>query len=268
MAVRSHLAAFLPGHPHAPELPHGHPVSSAPYGSASILPISWAYIRMMGAEGLRAASLTAITSANYIARRLDEYFPVLYTGENGMVAHECILDLRGITKATGVTVDDVAKRLADYGFHAPTMSFPVAGTLMVEPTESETLTEVDAFCEAMIAIRREIDRVGAGEWSVDDNPLRGAPHGRVPGHRRVGPPVHARRGRLSAGQGLPAQGVAAGAPHRRRLRRPQPGLLVPARGGVRLTAVSVRDQLGVRAGARNASGTRYRRAKSRASFGL
>lgn len=176
VAVRSHLAAFLPGHPHAPELPHGHPVSSAPYGSASILPISWAYIRMMGAEGLRAVSLTAITSANYIARRLDEYFPVLYTGENGMVAHECILDLRGITKDTGVTVDDVAKRLADYGFHAPTMSFPVAGTLMVEPTESETLTEVDAFCEAMIAIRREIDRVGAGEWSVDDNPLRGAPH--------------------------------------------------------------------------------------------
>lgn len=176
VAVRSHLAPFLPGHPHAPELPQGHPVSSAPYGSASILPISWAYIRMMGAEGLRAASLTAITSANYIARRLDEYFPVLYTGENGMVAHECILDLRGITKSTGVTVDDVAKRLADYGFHAPTMSFPVAGTLMVEPTESESLTEVDAFCEAMIAIRGEIDRVGAGQWPVDDNPLRGAPH--------------------------------------------------------------------------------------------
>ncbi|BBX61534.1 glycine dehydrogenase (decarboxylating) [Mycobacterium saskatchewanense] len=176
VAARSHLAPFLPGHPYAPELPGGHPVSSAPYGSASILPISWAYIRMMGAGGLRAASLTAIASANYIARRLDEYFPVLYTGENGMVAHECILDLRGITKSTGVTVDDVAKRLADYGFHAPTMSFPVAGTLMVEPTESETLTEVDAFCEAMIAIRREIDRVGAGEWPADDNPLRGAPH--------------------------------------------------------------------------------------------
>lgn len=176
VAVRSHLSPFLPGHPYAPELPHGHPVSAAPYGSASILPISWAYIRMMGADGLRAASLTAIASANYIARRLDEYFPVLYTGENGMVAHECILDLRAITKSTGVTVDDVAKRLADFGFHAPTMSFPVAGTLMVEPTESETLNEVDAFCEAMIAIRREIDRVGAGEWSVDDNPLRGAPH--------------------------------------------------------------------------------------------
>ena len=176
VAVRSHLAPFLPGHPYAPELPKGHPVSSAPYGSASILPISWAYIRMMGPDGLRAASLTAIASANYIARRLDEYFPVLYTGENGMVAHECILDLRGITKSTGVTVDDVAKRLADYGFHAPTMSFPVAGTLMVEPTESESLTEVDAFCEAMIAIRREIDRVGSGEWPAEDNPLRGAPH--------------------------------------------------------------------------------------------
>jgi glycine dehydrogenase len=176
VAVRSHLAPFLPGHPYAPELPGGHPVSSAPYGSASILPISWAYIRMMGADGLRAASLTAIASANYIARRLDEYFPVLYAGENGMVAHECILDLRGITKATGVTVDDVAKRLADYGFHAPTMSFPVAGTLMVEPTESESLTEVDDFCEAMIAIRGEIERVGSGEWPADDNPLRAAPH--------------------------------------------------------------------------------------------
>ena len=176
VAARAHLAPFLPGHPYAPELPSGPPVSSAPYGSASILPISWAYIRMMGAPGLRLASLTAIASANYIARRLDEYYPVLYTGENGMVAHECILDLRPITKATGVTVDDVAKRLADYGFHAPTMSFPVAGTLMVEPTESESLAEVDAFCEAMIAIRGEIDKVGAGEWPVDDNPLRGAPH--------------------------------------------------------------------------------------------
>ena len=176
VAVREHLAKYLPGHPLADELPDKYTVSSAPYGSASILPITWAYIRMMGAAGLRAASLTAIASANYIARRLDEYYPVLYTGENGMVAHECILDLRGITKDTGVTVDDVAKRLADYGFHAPTMSFPVAGTLMVEPTESESLAEVDAFCEAMIAIRGEIDKVGAGTWSVDDNPLRGAPH--------------------------------------------------------------------------------------------
>ncbi|MCW2689673.1 MAG: glycine dehydrogenase, decarboxylating, partial [Mycobacterium sp.] len=176
VAVREHLAPYLPGHPLADELPNAATVSSAPYGSASILPITWAYIRMMGASGLRAASLTAIASANYIARRLDEYYPVLYTGENGMVAHECILDLRGITKATGVTVDDVAKRLADYGFHAPTMSFPVAGTLMVEPTESESLAEVDAFCEAMIAIKGEIDKVGAGQWPADDNPLRQAPH--------------------------------------------------------------------------------------------
>ena len=176
VAVRAHLAPYLPGHPLAPELPKGRPVSSAPYGSASILPITWAYIRMMGATGLRAATLTAIASANYIARRLDEYYPVLYTGENGMVAHECILDLRPITKNTGVTVDDVAKRLADYGFHAPTMSFPVAGTLMIEPTESESLAEVDAFCEAMIAIRAEIDQVGSGHWPAEDNPLRNAPH--------------------------------------------------------------------------------------------
>jgi glycine dehydrogenase len=176
VAVRAHLAPHLPGHPLAPELPQGAPVSAAPYGSASILPITWAYIRMMGADGLRKASLAAIASANYIARRLDEYYPVLYTGENGMVAHECILDLRPITKTTGVTVDDVAKRLADYGFHAPTMSFPVAGTLMVEPTESESLAEVDAFCAAMIAIRAEIDEVGSGKWPADDNPLRNAPH--------------------------------------------------------------------------------------------
>ncbi|MGK2882014.1 MAG: aminomethyl-transferring glycine dehydrogenase [Mycobacterium sp.] len=176
VAVGAHLAAYLPGHPLADELGDAYTVSSAPYGSASILPITWTYIRMMGAAGLRAATLTAIASANYIARRLDEYYPVLYTGENGMVAHECILDLRGITKTTGVTVDDVAKRLADFGFHAPTMSFPVAGTLMVEPTESESLAEVDAFCEAMIAIRAEIDKVGSGHWPADDNPLRGAPH--------------------------------------------------------------------------------------------
>ncbi|AKE90194.1 glycine dehydrogenase (aminomethyl-transferring) [Rhodococcus sp. WB1] len=176
IGVRAHLVPFLPGHPAEPGLGGGGPVSAAPFGSASILPITWAYIKLMGAQGLRRASLTAIASANYIARRLDEYFPVLYTGENGMVAHECILDLRPLTKDTGVTVDDVAKRLADYGFHAPTMSFPVAGTLMVEPTESEDLSELDAFIDAMIAIRGEIDRVGAGEWPVDDNPLRGAPH--------------------------------------------------------------------------------------------
>ncbi|RPA19968.1 aminomethyl-transferring glycine dehydrogenase [Gordonia sp. OPL2] len=176
VAVRGHLAEFLPGHPLADDLPGEGAVSAAPYGSASILPITYAYIAMMGADGLRRATLTAIASANYIARRLAEHFPVLYAGERGFVAHECILDLRPLTKATGVTVDDVAKRLADYGFHAPTMSFPVAGTLMVEPTESENLDELDAFCDAMIAIRAEIDRVGAGEWPVEDNPLRGAPH--------------------------------------------------------------------------------------------
>ncbi|MBW4721088.1 aminomethyl-transferring glycine dehydrogenase [Saccharothrix obliqua] len=179
IGVRAHLAPFLPNHPlqaaAGPATGVG-PISAAPWGSASILPISWAYVRMMGGDGLRRATLTAVAAANYVARRLDEHFPVLYTGEGGFVAHECILDLRAITKATGVTVDDVAKRLADYGLHAPTMSFPVAGTLMVEPTESEDLAEIDRFIDAMIAIKGEIDRVGAGEWPVDDNPLRNAPH--------------------------------------------------------------------------------------------
>ncbi|WP_298445713.1 aminomethyl-transferring glycine dehydrogenase [Gordonia sp. (in: high G+C Gram-positive bacteria)] len=177
VAVREHLAPFLPGHPLAPELPDtGITISAAPYGSASILPITYAYIAMMGADGLRRATLTAIASANYIARRLADHFPVLYTDARGWVAHECILDLRELIKATGVSVDDVAKRLADYGFHAPTMSFPVANTLMVEPTESENLAELDAFIDAMIAIRGEIDKVADGTWTVDDNPLHGAPH--------------------------------------------------------------------------------------------
>jgi glycine dehydrogenase len=176
IGVRAHLAPFLPGHPETdPDAAVG-PVAAAPWGSASILPICWAYIRMMGAEGLRRATLTAVAAANYVARRLGQHFPVLYVGNNRLVAHECILDLRPITKATGVTVEDVAKRLADYGLHAPTMSFPVAGTLMIEPTESEGLTELDRFCDAMIAIRDEIDRVAEGEWPVEDNPLRGAPH--------------------------------------------------------------------------------------------
>jgi glycine dehydrogenase len=174
VAVRAHLAEHLPGHPLLGDGPG--PVSAAPYGSASILPISWAYIRMMGAEGLREATEQAILSANYIARRLAPHYPVLYTGRHGLVAHECIVDLRQITKETGVTVDDVAKRLIDYGFHAPTMSFPVAGTLMIEPTESEDLAELDRFCEAMIAIRGEIARVASGEYDRTDNPLRNAPH--------------------------------------------------------------------------------------------
>jgi glycine dehydrogenase len=176
IGVRAHLAPFLPGHPRtSPDAAVG-PVAAAPWGSALILPISWAYVRMMGGDGLRRATLTAVAAANYVARRLEPYFPVLYTGKSGLVAHECILDLRPITKATGVTVDDVAKRLIDYGLHAPTMSFPVAGTLMVEPTESENLAELDRFCTAMIAIRDEIDRVAEGEWPAEDNPLRCAPH--------------------------------------------------------------------------------------------
>jgi glycine dehydrogenase len=179
VAVRAHLAPYLPNHPMhpgaGPETGVG-PIAEAPYGSASILPISWAYMRMMGAAGLTDATKVAVLAANYVAARLAPHYPVLYTGEHGLVAHECILDLRGIAKSAGVTVDDVAKRLIDYGFHAPTMSFPVAGTFMVEPTESEDLGELDRFCDAMIAIRREIDDVAAGRWAVEDSPLRGAPH--------------------------------------------------------------------------------------------
>ncbi|HSV39783.1 MAG TPA: aminomethyl-transferring glycine dehydrogenase, partial [Nocardioidaceae bacterium] len=179
VAVRAHLAPYLPSHPGHP-LPGKRtgigPISAAPYGSAGILPISWAYVRMMGGAGLTKATAVAVLSANYIASRLGEHYPVLYKGHGGLVAHECILDLRDLTKDTGVTVDDVAKRLVDYGFHAPTMSFPVAGTLMVEPTESEDLAELDRFIAAMVAIKGEIDRVGAGEWTPENSPLRGAPH--------------------------------------------------------------------------------------------
>lgn len=179
VAVRAHLAPYLPSHglhPDAAKREGIGPISAAPYGSAGILPISWAYIRMMGGAGLTRATAVAVLSANYIAARLGDAFPVLYTGHGGLVAHECILDLRGLTRDTGVTVDDVAKRLIDYGFHAPTMSFPVAGTLMVEPTESEDLAEIDRFCDAMIAIRAEIDKVAAGEWTPENSPLRAAPH--------------------------------------------------------------------------------------------
>ena len=182
VGVRAHLAPYLPNHPLHPiagPRPEGGgvgPVSAAPWGSAGILPIPWAYIRLMGAEGLRSATQHAILAANYVAKRLSEHYPVLYTGPNGLVAHECIIDLRQITKDTGVTVDDVAKRLIDYGFHAPTMSFPVAGTLMIEPTESEDLAELDRFCDAMLAIKGEIDRVANGDLDREDNPLRQAPH--------------------------------------------------------------------------------------------
>jgi glycine dehydrogenase len=192
VAAKAHLAPFLPGHPVAQRDTIGHRaglgpepvdqpwhrniVSAAPYGSPSILPISWAYVRMMGAAGLKAATGAAVLAANYVAVRLRDHYPVLYSGDNGLVAHECILDLRPLTAATGVTVDDVAKRLIDYGFHSPTMSFPVAGTLMVEPTESEDLVEIDRFIQAMIAIKAEADALAAGRWPADDNPLVNAPH--------------------------------------------------------------------------------------------
>ena len=179
VAARAHLAPYLPNHPLQPlagPATSPGPVSAAPWGSASILPISWAYVRLMGPDGLAAATRAAILAANYVAAKLRPHYPVLYTGQGGLVAHECIVDLRAITKATGVSVDDVAKRLIDYGFHAPTMSFPVAGTLMIEPTESEDLAELDRFVEAMISIKAEIDRVVSGEWDAADNPLRNAPH--------------------------------------------------------------------------------------------
>jgi len=179
VAVRSHLAPFLPNHPLVPEagpVTGVGPIAAAPWGSAGILPISWAYVRMMGGPGLLHATQVAILNANYVAQRLRNHYPVLYSGPDGFVAHECILDLREITSTTGVTAEDVAKRLIDFGFHAPTMSFPVAGTLMVEPTESEDKRELDRFCDAMIAIRGEIDRVERGEWPAEESPLRRAPH--------------------------------------------------------------------------------------------
>ena len=176
VAVREHLAPFLPGHPLRPEAGPGAPISAAPWGSAGILPIPWAYIAMMGPDGLRQATEAAILAANYVAHRLAPHYPILYTGRGGLVAHECIADLRKITKDTGITAEDVAKRLIDYGFHAPTLSFPVAGTLMIEPTESEDLTELDRFCDAMIAIHGEIERVASGEYDPSDNPLKNAPH--------------------------------------------------------------------------------------------
>lgn len=192
VAAKAHLAPYLPGHPMAQQadrrtgataadaddrLAHaGGPVSAAPYGSPSILPITWTYVRMMGLEGLTRATETAVLGANYIAARLRDAYPVLYTGQDGLVAHECILDLRPLRDTTGITVDDVAKRLVDYGFHAPTMSFPVAGTLMVEPTESEDLAELDRFVDAMLAIRAEAAAVERGEWPAEDNPLVHAPH--------------------------------------------------------------------------------------------
>jgi len=183
VAVGAHLVPFLPGSP-APggqsggetAAPGVGPVAAAPFGSAGILPISWAFIAMMGEEGLRRASQVAILNANYIARRLNDHFPVLYTGRNGLVAHECIVDLRPLSKSSGVEAEDVAKRLMDYGYHAPTMSFPIPSTMMVEPTESESRVELDRFCDALIAIRGEIRDIEEGKMSREDNPLRNSPH--------------------------------------------------------------------------------------------
>ena len=175
IGVGKHLAPFLPGHPMATDNTVG-PVSAAPFGSASILPISWAYIAMMGASGLRRATEVAILNANYVAKRLAPHYPVLYSGNEGLVAHECILDIRPLKEITGISNEDIAKRLIDFGFHAPTMSFPVAGTLMIEPTESESKQELDRFCDAMIQIRHEIRAVEEGRIDREDNPLRNAPH--------------------------------------------------------------------------------------------
>ncbi|UKA59584.1 aminomethyl-transferring glycine dehydrogenase [Arthrobacter sp. FW306-2-2C-D06B] len=176
VAAKAHLAPFMPGNAAAWDEGNDVPISASRFGSAGVLPISWAYVKLMGGEGLTEATKSALLAANYIASRLNEYFPVLYTGEGGLVAHECILDLRELTAKTGVTAEDVAKRLIDYGFHAPTLAFPVAGTLMVEPTESEDLGEIDRFIEAMITIRKEIDQVAHGDFTVENSPLRHAPH--------------------------------------------------------------------------------------------
>ena len=179
IGVKAHLAPFVANHPVVPldgPNPENGAVSAAPWGSASILPISWTYIALMGAIGLRQATSVAILNANYLAKRLGDAYPVLYSGRNGRVAHECIIDIRPLKAASGISEEDVAKRLMDFGFHAPTMSFPVAGTLMIEPTESESKAELDRFIDAMLTIRAEIHKVEQGEWTAEDNPLHNAPH--------------------------------------------------------------------------------------------
>ena len=249
IGVRAHLTPFLPGHPVVEEAnPYDRggtsigAVSAAPWGSAGILPISWTYMKLMGHEGLLQATRIAILNANYIAARLSPHFPVLYRGPGGLVAHECIIDLRDIKKACGIAVDDVAKRLVDYGFHAPTMSFPVADTFMIEPTESESKREMDRFCEAMIAIREEIRAVETGRADPEDNVLRNAPHAmRLAGEDEWPHPYSPRRGLLSRPVVPGGQVLAPRWPGGQRLRRPQPRVHLPADGGLprrsrRLTA--------------------------------
>lgn len=235
VALREHLAPFLPNHPldpeAGPETGVG-PVSAAPYGSAGILPISWAYVRLMGGAGLRRATEVAVLNANYVAARLRDSYPVLYSGEDGLVAHECILDVRPLTKETGVSVDDIAKRLIDYGFHAPTMSFPVAGTLMVEPTESEDKTEARPLLRRDDRHPHRDRRRGCVRQRRVQRPARRSPHRALAGGG-VGRRLLARGGGLPQGRRPAREVLAAGPSHRRRLRRPPPRLLLPAAGGVR-----------------------------------
>ncbi len=237
IGVREHLAPFLPRHGQVPEAgPEGGVgvISAAPWGSAAILPISWAYIAMMGGPGLRRATETAILNANYVAHRLAPHYPVLYTGPDGLVAHECVLDLRPLTQATGVTVEDVAKRLVDFGFHAPTMSFPVAGTLMIEPTESEDLTELDRFCDAMAAIRERDPACRGRRVAYRGQPAAPrAPSRRRRRRRRLGSALLTRCGGVPRRRVARRQVLAAGEPHRQRLRRSQRDVRVPARQRVR-----------------------------------
>ena len=236
IAVAAHLAPYLPGHPlvPAPDARAIAPVAAAPWGSASILLIAHAYTRLLGGPGMTAATEVAILNANYVKARLGGRYDVLYARANGRVAHELIFDLRPLRAAAGITEEDVAKRLMDYGFHAPTVSFPVPGTLMVEPTESEGLDELDRFCDAMLRIRDEIEAVADGRADAQDNVLKGAPHtAREIVGRRLGPRLQPVRGGVSAAVRRGRQVLAPGRPHRQRARRPQPGVLVSAGGRVR-----------------------------------
>ena len=238
IGVKRHLAPFLPGHavvggvnPAAADGSVGQ-VSAAPWGSPSILPISWAYIAMMGAEGLTRATAVAILNANYVARRLAPHYPIVYSGKNGMVAHECIIDLRPLKQASGITVEDVAKRLIDYGFHAPTMSWPVPETLMIEPTESESQRELDRFCDALIAIRGEIEAIEQGRADAKRQPVaQRAPH-RGRAGRRLAAPLFPRGRAVPGARAARGQVLAAGRPGRQRLWRPPPGLHLPAARGL------------------------------------
>jgi glycine cleavage system protein P-like pyridoxal-binding family len=241
IGLKAHLAPFMADHVVAATGSEGRPnagqgaVSAAQFGSASILPISWMYITMMGGRGLTRATEVAILNANYVASQLKDHYPVLYTGSQGRVAHECILDIRPIKAATGISEVDIAKRLMDYGFHAPTMSFPVAGTIMVEPTESEDKGELDRFIAAMVSIRNEIRAIEEGRIPADNNPLKNAPHTQADFIGDWDRPYSRTGSRLPAAVGRRQQVLAEREPHRRRLRRPQPVLLLRADGRTGLT---------------------------------